>query len=112
MLLGFGLTGCSKEPTPQDRFAKYIALWNEQKFDQMYDYLSNDAKKKITKEEFTSRYDKIYKDLQISDLKIDFKKPKEDKEKDKEKAHYSFTAKMNSIAGTIQFTQEANLKKE
>ncbi|MEH7074324.1 penicillin-binding transpeptidase domain-containing protein [Neobacillus drentensis] len=112
MLLGLGLAGCSKEPTPQDRFAKYIALWNEQKFDQMYDYLSNDAKKKITKEEFTSRYDKIYKDLQISDLKIDFKKPKEDKQADKEKAHYSFTAKMNSIAGVIQFTQVANLKKE
>ena len=46
--------GCSKEPTPQDRFAEYIALWNEQKFDKMYDYLTNGAKEVITKEEFTA----------------------------------------------------------
>ncbi|MCM3116118.1 penicillin-binding transpeptidase domain-containing protein [Neobacillus sp. MER 74] len=106
------LAGCSKEPTPQDRLAKYIALWNGQKFDQMYDYLSTNAKKKITKEEFTSRYQKIYKDLQITDLKIDFKKPKEDKQGEKEQAQYSFKASMNSLAGPIQFTHKANLKKE
>ncbi|WML24515.1 penicillin-binding transpeptidase domain-containing protein [Neobacillus sp. OS1-33] len=112
LLLVLLVAGCSKEPTPQDRFAKYIALWNEQKFEQMYDYLSADAKENITKEEFTNRYHKIYKDLQITDLKIDFKKPKEDKQASKEQAHYSFDAKMNSIAGPIQFTYEAKLQKE
>ncbi|MEH6904646.1 penicillin-binding transpeptidase domain-containing protein [Neobacillus drentensis] len=112
MLLVLLVAGCSKEPTPQDRLTKYIALWNEQKFEQMYDYLSTDAKEKITKEEFTNRYHKIYKDLQITDLKIDFKKTKEDKQAEKEQAHYSFDAKMNSIAGPIQFTYEAKLQKE
>lgn len=112
LLLVLLIAGCSKEPTPQDRFSKYIALWNEQKFDKMYDYLSNDAKKKITEEEFTNRYQKIYEDLQITDLKIDFKKPKEDKQAEKEQAQYSFTAKMNSIAGAIEFSHEAKLKKE
>ncbi|MGG3469511.1 penicillin-binding transpeptidase domain-containing protein [Neobacillus pocheonensis] len=106
------IAGCSKEPTPQDRFSDYIALWNQQKFDKMYDYLSNDAKQKITKDEFTNRYQKIYQDLQIQDLKIDFKKPKEDKQADKEQAQYSFTAKMSSIAGSIQFTHKATLQKE
>ncbi|MFL6555575.1 MAG: NTF2-like N-terminal transpeptidase domain-containing protein, partial [Bacillus sp. (in: firmicutes)] len=112
MLLILLMAGCSKEPTPQDRFANYIALWNEQKFDKMYDYLSDDAKNKITKAEFTNRYQKIYDDLQITDLTINFKKPKEDKQADKEQANYSFTAKMNSIAGPIQFTHEAQLQKE
>ncbi|ETI67461.1 penicillin-binding transpeptidase domain-containing protein [Neobacillus vireti] len=112
LLLVFAFAGCSKEPTPEDRFAEYIALWNQQKFTKMYDYLSNDAKEKITKEEFTSRYQKIYEDLQITNLKIDFKKPKKDKKKDQEQASYSFNAKMNSIAGTIQFTQKAQLQKE
>ncbi|MFF2447200.1 penicillin-binding transpeptidase domain-containing protein [Neobacillus sp. NPDC058068] len=112
LLLVFVFAGCSKEPTPEDRFAEYIALWNQQKFAKMYDYLSNDAKEKITKEEFTSRYQKIYEDLQITDLKIDFKKPKKDTKKNLEQASYSFNAKMNSIAGTIQFTQKAQLQKE
>lgn len=112
ILLVAAIAGCSKEPMPQDRFAAYISLWNEQKFDKMYDYLSNDAKKTITKEEFTSRYQKIYKDLEVTDLKINFKKPKEDKQSEKETAAYNFSVKMNSMAGAINFTEKANLQKE
>jgi cell division protein FtsI/penicillin-binding protein 2 len=106
------LAGCNKEPTPEERFAEYIALWNQQKFDKMYDYLSKDTKQKISKEDFTSRYQKIYEDLQITDLKIDFKKPKEDKQAEEEQATYSFNAKMDSIAGAIKFTHKADLQKE
>ncbi|QKE76064.1 penicillin-binding transpeptidase domain-containing protein (plasmid) [Arthrobacter citreus] len=105
-------SGCSKSPNPQERFSKYIALWNEQKFDKMYDYLTSDAKKSITKEEFTKRYQKIYEDLQITDPKITFKQPKDDNQAKGEKADYTFSANMESIAGEIEFTQKANLKKE
>ncbi|MFJ7726082.1 penicillin-binding transpeptidase domain-containing protein [Neobacillus sp. NPDC097160] len=111
LVVAAALAGCSKEPTPEERFSDYIALWNRQKFDKMYDYLSKDAKQDITKEDFTSRYQKIYEDLQISDLKIDFKKPKKDKKVEKE-ASYSFTANMSSIAGTIHFTHKAKLQEE
>lgn len=106
------LASCSKEPTPDERLSEYIALWNQQKFAKMYDYLSTDAKEDITKQKFTTRYQKIYDDLQIKDLKINFKKPKEDKQGEKEQAQYSFTANMNSIAGPIKFTQKATLKAE
>ena len=89
-----GIAGCSKEPQPQDRFAAYIKLWNEQKFDKMYDYLSEGAKEVITKEDFTSRYQKIYDDLQITDLKITFEKPRADEElpKDQDNVTYDFSA--------------------
>jgi cell division protein FtsI/penicillin-binding protein 2 len=112
LVLGVLFSGCSKEPKPEDRFAEYIALWNQQKFDKMYDYLSNDAKTKITKDDFTTRYKKIYDDLQINALKIDFTKPKDDKQAKEDQAQYSFTANMNSIAGPIHFTYKAQLKKE
>jgi len=105
------IAGCSKEPTPEQRFSDYIALWNQQKFTKMYDYLSSDAKKNITKEQFTTRYEKLYDDLQIKDLKIDFKKPKKD-QADKKPVQYSFTASMNSIAGPIKFSQQARLQEE
>ncbi|HJV31444.1 MAG TPA: penicillin-binding transpeptidase domain-containing protein [Bacillales bacterium] len=104
--------GCSKEATPQDRFSDYITLWNKQKFAKMYDYLSTDAKKSISRDEFVDRYKKIYEDLQIKDLKIQYKKPKEDKQAKEDKAVYTFHAKMNSIAGEIAFTQKATLKKQ
>ena len=111
LLIITALAGCSKEPTPEQRFSDYIALWNQQKFTKMYDYLSSDAKKNITKEQFASRYQKLYDDLQINNLKIDFKKPKES-QGDKEQAQYSFTTSMDSIAGPIKYTQQARLQEE
>lgn len=105
-------TGCNKEPSPEDRLATYIELWNQQKFDQMYDYLTDGSKNIISKEDFINRYEKIYDDLQISDLKITFVKPKEEEQVKKETATYNFSAKMDSIAGEIQFTHKAKLKKE
>lgn len=106
------LVGCSKEPQPEERFAQYIKLWNEKKFDKMYDFLSKDAKELVTKKEFTSRHEKIYEDLEISDLKMSFKKPKEERDEKAEEMEYQFSAKMNSLAGEIAFDQMALLTRE
>ncbi|NHM30065.1 penicillin-binding transpeptidase domain-containing protein [Neobacillus terrae] len=104
--------GCTKEPLPQDRFASYIDSWNKKDFDKMYGFLSKDAKKSINKKDFVGRYQKIYEDLQIKDLKVQYKKPKKDDQPKGENVSYSYTAKMNSVAGPIDFTQKAQLKKE
>ncbi|MGG5255162.1 penicillin-binding transpeptidase domain-containing protein [Neobacillus sp. SM06] len=104
--------GCSNNPTPQDRLAEYVKLWNQQKFDKMYGLLSTNAKKSISQKDFVNRYKKIYRDLQITDLKVDFQKTKDDKQAKEATASYTYSAQMNSIAGKIQFTNKANLKKE
>ena len=105
-------TGCNKEVQPEDRFTEYVKLWNDQKFDKMYDYLSEEAKGKISKEDFTNRYTKIYKDLEIEDAKVTFKKPAEATDKKAKKAELPFTSSMNSVAGKIAFDHEAVLVKE
>jgi penicillin-binding protein 3 len=113
VLITMVAAGCSKEPKPEDRLESYIKLWNEQKFDKMYEYLTEGSKGVISKEDFTNRYQKIYEDLQISDLKITFKKPEEEElAKDQDSVTYDFSASMNSIAGEIQFTHKAKMKKE
>ncbi|CEG29155.1 penicillin-binding transpeptidase domain-containing protein [Bacillus sp. B-jedd] len=112
VILAAALAGCTEKPQPADRFSRYIDLWNKQDFDKMYDYLSKDAKASVSKQEFTDRYKKIYGDLQIKDLKVSFKKPKEDKQGEGEEASYGFTAKMDSIAGPIEFGHDAFLVKE
>lgn len=114
VLLAMVAAGCSKEPQPQDQFAAYIKLWNEQKFDKMYDYLTEGTKEVISKEDFTTRYQKIYDDLHITDLKITFEKPGSDEElpKDQDSVNYDFFASMNSIAGPIEFTHKAKMNKE
>ncbi|MET3697922.1 penicillin-binding protein [Bacillus oleivorans] len=110
LLVTFFLSACNNEPTAQGRFKEYIKLWNEQKFAEMYDFLTADAKQRITKEEFVGRYEKVYGDLEISDLKVTTNPPKEEVEG--EEADFSFSAEMNSLAGPISFQHSAPLKKE
>jgi penicillin-binding protein 3 len=113
VLFAMVAAGCSKEPTPEDRLDAYIKLWNEQKFDKMYDYLTEGSKEVISKEDFTKRYQKIYEDLEIKDLKVSFKKPEEQElDKEQDSITYDFSASMDSIGGPIEFTHTAKMKKE
>lgn len=116
MILIAILAGCNNDkPTPDERLSQYIKLWNDQKFDEMYDYLSSDAKKSVSKEDYVSRYEKLYSDLEITDLDVSYKKLSDDQKDDnkkKESAEIPFTAKMNSMAGEISFDKDAKLVKE
>ena len=71
------VTGCTDEPKPEDRLAEYTKLWNKQDFKHMYDYLSTDAKKKITEKQFIERYEKIYDGIEAKNLKVTYKKPED-----------------------------------
>ena len=106
------LISCNKEETPEKRFSEYIKLWNEQKFTEMYGYLSETAKKSVTKDEFVKRYKKVYADLEINQLDVQFKDKQEKKSDKKENVELPFNMKMNSIAGPIQFDHKAKMVKE
>lgn len=110
----FILSGCNKEPQPEEQFSTYVKLWNDQKFEEMYSYLSTEAKETIKKKEFVERYKKIYNDLGIKNLKVTYKKPEEEKERDKKVTEVSlpFTVSMDSVAGEISFEHDASLTKE
>ncbi len=45
LCLTFMLVGCGKEEKPQEAFDTYVKAWNKQKFADMYDQLSKNAKK-------------------------------------------------------------------
>jgi NTF2-like N-terminal transpeptidase domain./Penicillin-binding Protein dimerisation domain./Penicillin binding protein transpeptidase domain. len=106
----FLLAGCKKEETgPDDVFAEYVKLWNKQDFSSMYEMLADDVKKEISKDEFVGRYEKIYGDLEVSELKVSFKKPKET-EPENGKIQFPFKVSMNTVAGPIRFDQQAVLK--
>jgi penicillin-binding protein 3 len=106
------LTSCNKEPSPENQFSKYIKLWNGQKFSEMYGYLSSDAKKTLTEEEFVSRYKKIYSDLEISNLDVQFVKSDKEKKPKEDTIKLPFSVKMDTVAGPIDFDQTAELVKE
>jgi penicillin-binding protein 3 len=114
ILLLFILTSCNKEPQPEEQFSTYVKLWNDQKFNEMYSYLSAESKESIKKDEFVDRYKKIYSDLGITNFKVTYEKPKEEKERDNKVTEVSlpFSVSMDSIAGEISFKHDARLTKE
>lgn len=106
-------SGCSKDPEPEDRFADFVANWRDQNFSEMYDQLTANVKKNIKKDEFVSRYEKIYQDSGVKQLKIDFKKPKEEIKPDKNgNITFPFAVSMETLAGKISFENKAVLKKK
>ncbi|MBJ8029616.1 penicillin-binding transpeptidase domain-containing protein [Bacillus cereus group sp. N21] len=103
------LVGCGKEEKPEQAFDTYAKAWNKQKFADMYDQLSEDAKKSISKKDFTEKYEKIYAGIEVKNLKIETGKVKEDKE---DKGPIPFNVSMDTVGGKISFSHEAKLVKE
>lgn len=103
------LVGCGKEETPEQAFDTYTKAWNKQKFAEMYNQLSENAKKSISKKEFTEKYEKIYAGIEVKNLKVEAEKVKEDK---KEKGPIPFKVSMDTVGGKISFVQEAKIVKE
>ncbi|MFJ7683258.1 penicillin-binding transpeptidase domain-containing protein [Peribacillus butanolivorans] len=107
------LAGCSDEPSPEERFSAYTKLWNKQDYTKMYEYLSSDTKEKVSADEFAKRYEKIYKGIEVDQLKVDYKQPKEEKNhKDAKKVNLDYTVDMETMAGAISSDHKATLVKE
>lgn len=101
------LVGCNKNESPKQAFEEYINLWNDRKFANMYDDLSEHAQKTISKKEFTEKYQKIYEGIGVKNLKV---KTKGENMKNKEL--FLFEVKMDTDGGPASFIHEAKLVKE
>ncbi|MCA1055273.1 penicillin-binding transpeptidase domain-containing protein [Rossellomorea aquimaris] len=113
-VLTFFIAGCQEKVQPDDRLKEYVGLWNEKKFDKMYNvYLSSSAKETYQKDDIVKRTNDIYEDLGVKGLKIQFEKTEEDKEWDKEtEAQFPVTISMNTMAGEISYEETITLQKE
>ncbi|WP_070119520.1 penicillin-binding transpeptidase domain-containing protein [Bacillus marinisedimentorum] len=107
------LSGCAEKPKPADAFANYVEHWNDKDFNSMYSMLTAETKKRIAKEDFTGRYEKIYEDLDVSNLKVEFDRPEEETEPGEDgTVTFPYRVKMDTIAGPIEFEHEATLRQE
>lgn len=112
-MLLFVLAACEKEPSPNDRLDEYVKLWNKNNFGEMYkDYLTSGAKKEYTSKDFVDRYPKVYKDLEISDLQVSYKKLAEDDFKKKDKVSVPVQISFKTMAGDVKYKENVTLKKE
>lgn len=108
------LTGCGKkEPQPEELLMEYIALLNEENYEEMYTYLTEEAKASIDPETYVERYRNIYGGIEAMNIQVDIDE-REDGHKDKKAAtqrvKYSLT--MDTLAGELSFNTVAIFTKD
>lgn len=106
------LTGCSEPPKPEDALKKYTALWQKKDFENMYEMLDSESRKKISKEDFVKRYSDIYGGIEAKNLEVEMKPSKDKKEGESEKASLSYSVKMDTLAGPIEYTHQMKMNLE
>lgn len=114
LLVAIGLlSACQKEASPNDRLKEYVKLWDKGNFNKMYsDYLSSSSKKEYQSADFVDRYPKIYKDLEVKNVKITYKNLKEEAYKKNDKVNIPVQISFDTYAGPVQYSTKVALKKE
>lgn len=114
-LMSLLLASCSskEEVNPIEPFNEYIKLWNNKDFNQMYELLSSTAKEKISKQDFTEKYTKIYDDLEIEELQAKGTNDQDIEVEDEQtEISFPYSIDMETFAGPIAYDHEVKLVKE
>lgn len=112
-----GLTmaaGCGKkEPQPEELLAEYIDLLNEEKYEEMYACLTEEAKASIDQETYVERYQNIYGGIEAVNIQADIEEREEghkDKKAVTQRVKYKLT--MDTLAGQLSFDTVAIFTKD
>lgn len=105
--------GCSKDNNPEDIVKSYLSSWEEMDYETMYEYISEQSKQTIDKQEFIERYKNIYSGINATKLQIkSLYKQTEKENKEKQLIPFDFQVTMETLAGPINFVNKAYLVKE
>lgn len=105
------LAGCQEQPTPEDRLAAYIELWNNSEFEEMYEqYLNEGTKTAYGTDGYVTRQLKLQEDLGIENLEVAFTEAPEDAEWDEEQpSDFPVQVKMDTLGGPVEFEETMTL---
>lgn len=95
-------------PKPEEALSAYISLLNEQKYEEMYNMISEYSKTQISQEDFIKRNKNIYEGIDAYDIKVT---PSETT-KDGKTYSIKYNESMSTSAGTISFENTAKLVRE
>lgn len=93
---------------PEDTLKTYISLINEQKYEEMYNLISEKTKTEITQEDFIKRNKNIYEGIDAININIE----NINVEKEKGNIKITYNENMSTSAGEIRFSNTAKLVKE
>ncbi len=94
---------------PETFWQKYVSLINEQKYEEMYEMLTQESKEQIAKEDFFKRHKNIYGGIGMNDMKTEILAVEEESSSINK---ISFNLAMNTDAGDIKFDGEVRLTKD
>ena len=101
------LSNKKDEENAKQTFTQYIGLINDDKYEEMYNYLTTEAKGKINEEDFLARNKNIYEGIDAENIKIEIQSV----EKQGNIYKLSYNEKMYTSAGEIIFSNVANIEK-
>ena len=113
------LSGCSEEEplSPEDPLKGYLEHWEQGDYQGMLSFLAEESRERIDEQEwdFSERYEKVYSDLQIEDVHLEYEALEFDGEEmdleELEEVTYEVQVQMPSMAGDIGYTTEVQLIK-
>ena len=105
LLMGLLVSGCGKKQTqPEELLTEYLQLLNEKNYEEMYTYLSEEARSTTDKETYVNRYKNIYGGIQASDIRAEIQEPEDKKAGKKgETRRVAYTLAMDTVAGELSF---------
>ena len=93
---------------PEEILNSYFSAINDKKYEEMYNYLTSSSKENISQEDFVKRNQNIYEGIDSSNIKINVKEVINEDGKKK----VTYNEEMVTVAGNINFSNEAYLVKE
>ncbi|MFC2947275.1 penicillin-binding transpeptidase domain-containing protein [Virgibacillus sediminis] len=107
------LAACSNDQaTPNERFDEYVQKWNNMEFSDMYPLHSSEARENFTEDDSTARMEKIYQDLDVTELSVNYEALSEDEidtALSEGTAEIPYQVEMETIAGPVTFNQTATM---
>lgn len=98
----------STKTKPEDILNTYISLINEQKYEEMYNLISESSKSEISQEDFIARNKNIYEGIDAVNINVEIV----DVTKENGVTQITYNESMGTSAGNINFTSIAKLVKE
>ncbi len=94
---------------PEEIWKSYISKINEQKYEEMYQMLSETSKQKISQEDFITRNKNIYEGIEMSDMEVQITGVEEE---DSKTSKITYNSTMNTEAGKVEFSNIVRLTED
>lgn len=94
---------------PENIWNQYISYINEQRYEEMYEMITENTKAQITKEDFIKRNQNIYDGIDMTNMQIEISAVEKE---DSKTTKISYNQKMNTDAGEIKFDNIVRLSKD